>query len=146
MFKEIVVAFDGSEHAEVAVQTACDIAKKYDAHLHLVHVLEIYDQSVAVGASGMVIPVQQDTLEDSGQQMADRATQIAKEAGVSPTSSEVRRGPPADAIVSVAEDRDADLIVSGRRGLGNLTGALLGSVTQAVASRADCAVLTVKKR
>jgi nucleotide-binding universal stress UspA family protein len=145
MFKEIVVAFDGSEHAETAVQTACDIATKYDARLHIVHVPEVYDQSVPVGASGVVIPIEQETLEDNGKQLVERANEIAKEAGVSPASSEIRPGPPADAIVSVAEERHADLIVSGRRGLGNLTGALLGSVTQAVASRADCAVLTVKK-
>jgi nucleotide-binding universal stress UspA family protein len=145
MFKEIVVAFDGSEHAEAAVRTACDVAKRYDARLHLVHVPELYDQSVAVAASGMAMPVRPETLEDMGERMVERGTRIAKEAGVSPASTDIRPGPPADAIVSAAEDQHADLIVSGRRGLGNLTGALLGSVTQAIASRADCAVLTVKK-
>lgn len=57
MFKEIVVAFDGSHHAEAAVLTVCDLAEKYDANLHVIHVPESKEQAVAVGASAVVLPI-----------------------------------------------------------------------------------------
>lgn len=144
MFKEIVVAFDGSEHAEAAVAVACDVAKKYDAKLHIVHVPELYDQAIAMGASAIVIPVNEDALQESGESMIDRAKELARKAGHAPASTEILAAPAAEAIISFAERMNADLIVSGRRGLGNLTGLLLGSVSQQLTSSAECAVLTVK--
>lgn len=144
MFNEIVVAFDGSDHSEAAVRTASDLSKKYDANLHVVHVPELYDQGIALGASAVVIPVSEEALQESGQSMLERAGKIANDAGVQLASSEVRTAPAGDAIISFAEEKGASLIVSGRRGLGNLRGLLLGSVSQQVASSADCAVLTVK--
>ncbi|MEN8952370.1 universal stress protein [Planktotalea arctica] len=53
MFKKIVVAFDGSHHAEATVLTACNLAEKYDANLHVVHVPESKEQAMAVGASAV---------------------------------------------------------------------------------------------
>jgi nucleotide-binding universal stress UspA family protein len=144
MFKEIVVAVDGSDQAENALRTACDITLKYEARLHLVHVPEVYDQAMAVGSAAVVLPVHEDTLAESGQRIMERAVEIAEGAGVTPATSDICAGPAAPAILSVADDRNADLIVSGRRGWGNLMGALLGSVSQSIASGAECAVLTVK--
>jgi len=62
MFKDIVVAFDGSHHAEAAVLTACDMADKYSAKLHVVHVPEAHDQAMAVGASAVVLPLDAEAL------------------------------------------------------------------------------------
>lgn len=56
----------------------------------------------------------------------------------------LREGDPATAILSVAKEEKADLIVLGRRGLGDLAGLLLGSVSHKVTHLADCACLTVK--
>ena len=144
MFNEIVVAFDGSNHAETAVTVACDVAEKYDAKLHIVHVPELYDQAVAMGASAVVIPVKEEALQESGQSMIERAKEIADKAGQTPVSTEILAAPAGEAIISFAERKNADLIVSGRRGLGNLTGLLLGSVSQQLTASAECAVLTVK--
>lgn len=144
MFNEIVVAFDGSNHSEQAMNVACDVAGKYDANLHIVHVPELYDQGVAVGSSAVVIPVREDDLRESGETMIKRAQELANDAGKTPVSTEILAAPAAEAIISFAHDKDADLIVSGRRGLGNLRGLLMGSVSQQLASSADCAVLTVK--
>ena len=149
MFKEIVTAFDGSEHSELAVKAACSVAEKYDANLHIVHVPEVYDEAVTMGASGMgaagvVLPVRVETFQESGKSMIARATELAEKAGRPPVSKEILAAPAADAIISFAEKKNADLIVSGRRGLGNLKGIILGSVSQQLASSADCAVLTVK--
>ena len=144
MFNEIVVAFDGSEHSELAVRAACSLAEKYDANLHIVHAPEVYDQAVAMGASAVVLPVSEESLQESGESMISRAVALAEEAGRPAVSTEILAAPAADAIISFAEKKNAELIVSGRRGLGNLKGMILGSVSQQLASSAECAVLTVK--
>jgi nucleotide-binding universal stress UspA family protein len=144
MFKEIVVAFDGSDHAESAILTACDMADRYSAKLHVVHVPEVHDQAIAMGASAVVLPVDEDTLQESGQTIIKRAEQLAKGAGHIFSSTDILSGAPGDAILISAKERGADLIVSGRRGHGQLKGILMGSVSQKIASGADCAVLTVK--
>lgn len=144
MFNEIIVAFDGSEHSELAVKAACSVAGKYDAKLHIVHVPEVYDQAVAMGSSAVMIPVREETLQESGKSMIARAVELAEGAGRPPVSTEVLAAPAAEAILSFAKEKNADLIVSGRRGLGNLQGLIMGSVSQQLASSADCAVLTVK--
>jgi nucleotide-binding universal stress UspA family protein len=56
----------------------------------------------------------------------------------------VKRGQPARTIVSTAEEVQADAIVLGSRGLGDVSGLLLGSVSHKVASLAKCNVITVK--
>jgi nucleotide-binding universal stress UspA family protein len=53
-------------------------------------------------------------------------------------------GDPASTIVRVSEDLEADLIVMGRRGRGDLGGLLLGSVSHKVGHLAACAVMTVR--
>jgi len=58
--------------------------------------------------------------------------------------TEVLSGPPAEAVLSVADTRQVDLIVMGTRGLGRLTGALVGSQSQKVVSHAHCPVLLVR--
>jgi len=56
----------------------------------------------------------------------------------------VLEGPPAEAILNVAETREIDLIVMGTRGLGRFTGMLLGSQSQKVVSHASCPVTLVR--
>jgi nucleotide-binding universal stress UspA family protein len=58
--------------------------------------------------------------------------------------AEIMEGPPADAILRVAETRGSDLIVMGSRGLGQITGLLLGSQSQKVVNHAPCPVLIVR--
>jgi nucleotide-binding universal stress UspA family protein len=60
------------------------------------------------------------------------------------TITEVLEGPPADAILRVAEARNVDLIVMGARGLGSLGSLLLGSVSQKVLAHATCPVMIVR--
>lgn len=57
---------------------------------------------------------------------------------------EVLEGPPAEAILNVANVREIDLIVMGTRGLGRLAGALLGSQSQKVVAHASCPVLLAR--
>ncbi len=144
MFNEIIVAFDGSDYSESALLVACDLAAKYKANLHVVHVPELYQPTAGIAGTAVGVLSQEDALQQAGEVTIKRAETLAKEAGQSLSSTLLLAGPTAQAILEVAHTKGADLIVSGRRGLSNLKGMLIGSVSQQLASDADCAVLTVK--
>ncbi len=141
----IVVATDGSDHARKAVELASDIAEKYDAKLVLLNVLirgrKLHEnmrsmlaaavQSPAANISmsmDMVVLENIDALRQQfhavGQSILDRGEKIAQEKGVKDIHAEIRDGDPAHQILECAEHADADLIVLGSRGLGDLGGFL----------------------
>jgi nucleotide-binding universal stress UspA family protein len=76
-------------------------------------------------------------------QVLDRAVQRARSAGVSVVEGRIGWGDPAEVIIEAAQRLQADSIVMGRRGLGRLQGLLLGSVSQKVATHAQCVVILV---
>jgi nucleotide-binding universal stress UspA family protein len=69
---------------------------------------------------------------------------VARQRKVPSVRTVLRQGDPATAILNIASEEQADLIVMGRRGLGDLAGLLLGSVSHNVTQLAECACLTVK--
>jgi nucleotide-binding universal stress UspA family protein len=79
-----------------------------------------------------------------GERFIEAAARRARENSVRRVRTLLKDGDPAAAILRAADDEAADLIVLGRRGLGDLAGLLLGSVSHKVAHLASCACLTVK--
>jgi nucleotide-binding universal stress UspA family protein len=79
-----------------------------------------------------------------GKRLMSDARASAKVKGVQTVRTITRAGDPAREILSVASEEQADLLVMGRRGLGDLAGLVLGSVSRRVTQRAGCACLTVK--
>jgi nucleotide-binding universal stress UspA family protein len=79
-----------------------------------------------------------------GEQLLSGAVSRARDQGVPRARSLLREGDPARAILAAARDEAVDLVVMGRRGVGDLAGLLLGSVSHKVAHLADCACLTVR--
>ena len=173
MISNIVIATDGSSSAQNAVDTAIDLAKKYDAKLTLVHVLthdhpsaeirrmlevEHLEEPIPVqenksggisSAVGRLLKAGIDSKEYRavtvlGEQIINTASKKAKKAGVKDIKAVVRDGDYANSILEVANSTDADLIVVGRRGLSKLKGFVTGSVSHKVSQRANCSVLTVK--
>jgi nucleotide-binding universal stress UspA family protein len=96
---------------------------------------EDYSESAAASAT---------IYQELGERLVEGAKWQAQSAGVAKVTSLVEDGDPAHRIVEVAEREGVDLIVMGRRGLGDLKGLLLGSVTHKVAQAARCACLTVE--
>ena len=82
--------------------------------------------------------------ETGWQHIAAKARQVLEKNGVEQVSTQVIDGKPAENIISAAEHEKADLIVMGRRGLGDIAGLLMGSVSHKVTHLAECACLTVK--
>ena len=147
MIKTILVATDGSGHAKKAIDLAADIAGKYNA------LEEKFDElrkaflemvSVSYEAGPMSITVPDDVLNDVGNLILDNARQRAESKGVKDVSAHIADGSPADTIIAAAEKENADMIVLGSRGLGNISGLLMGSVSHKVSHLSDRTCVTVK--
>ncbi|MEM8728627.1 MAG: universal stress protein [Pseudomonadota bacterium] len=147
MFQTIVVGVDGSEPSDKALRMACDLARKYDAILHLVHSPQqeatVFASAAVVGLPAVADIPTQVSLDALGQAILSQAKAIAAECGRPDVHTHLLQGDPGDEIVECAVRVDADLIVTGRLGLGNLAGLVLGSTTQRIMHDAKCAVLTV---
>ncbi len=87
--------------------------------------------------------ISQRTICELSEYIVDRARREAKEAGAKTIETSVEVGNPADKIVSYAKQQDADLIVIGRRGFGQIKSLLVGSTSQKVTLLAPCSCLTV---
>ena len=145
MFGSMVVGTDGSETAEEAVKQAMELAKTVGATVHLVSAYEPVPegrlreerQQVPEDLQWMVNPREDvdATLEE--------AAKALKEAGVG-VEIHAREGDPADAILDVAEEQDADLIVVGNKGMTGAKRFLLGSVPNKVSHHAPCSVMIIR--
>jgi nucleotide-binding universal stress UspA family protein len=133
----IVVGTDGSERAERAVDRAGEIAKSLDVK---VHVVSAYSKSSdpLLGASGH----EENEKRTRAGHYVDRARRRLARIGVE-SETHVWPGEPADALVRVADEQLAQIIVLGNRGM---TGArrMLGSVPNRVSHHAPCDVLIVR--
>ncbi|MEX0758642.1 MAG: universal stress protein, partial [Tistlia sp.] len=83
-------------------------------------------------------------LDEYTEAIIGKAKDVAEAAGLRGVRAEVRTGNPARSIVEYAERHKVDCIVLGSRGIGDIGGVLLGSVSFKVASLAKCTVVTVK--
>lgn len=147
MFKNIVVGIDGSESSENALRLACDLAQKYESEIHLVHTPHPQTVAFALGATtgyhaATTMPSTEE-IEAACNEILNTANALAGEYDQKITKTYTERGNTADNIIACADQCGADLIVTGRRGLGNLGSLVLGSTTQRVNHLAKCACLSV---
>lgn len=139
--KRLLIATDGSATSSAAVDEGIDLARELDAQILFVYVKT--PPSDLLGS-----PFYQRRLTHAGSE-ARRAVDAAMEkAFVEDVDAdwEILQGDPAAEILALARERDADLIVVGSRGLGGVTGALLGSVSNRVVHEADRPVLIARVR
>lgn len=174
MIKTILVPVDGSEHAGKAVEIAGDLAGKYDASITLLHVTlhgeapanlrrmaeiehlveapEISSPAALNIPAGTASALRENeerreshaVFEALGNGILRRAEQVGRDHGATRIKKLLVEGDPTDQIIKHAEQEDADLIVMGSRGLSEIKGLLMGSVSHKVASLARCTCITVK--
>ena len=138
MFKNIVLAFDGSEYSHKALRCAKSLAERFEANLWLVHVFSNpsdllgytdYEKLFAKRKSAA-----QAVLDDARRKLGSTSFTV---------QDELREGSESESILKVAKNREADLIVMGTRGLGAVKGFLVGSVSRKVIHYAACPVMVV---
>ncbi len=147
MYQNICVAVDGSEMSFRAVDSAARLANKLDAKLIILHVIrnmKIPAELKRFVKQNSMDRLRQEALEGAGKEIIDHATNIVNKAGVSEFACEILQGDPAKALVEGAARHNGDLLVVGTRGLGQVEGMLIGSISRKVTSISDIAVLVVK--
>ncbi|MEJ2271993.1 MAG: universal stress protein [Candidatus Bathyarchaeota archaeon] len=148
MIKKILVAIDGSQSADNALDFSLDLAKKYSAEVLIVSVIDSPEPSLT--AKGMFYAP--NTTEDYLKRLRKFHNKILLDARnkskkINPklkVSTRLLRGRPADRIVEIAKEMAFDLIVVGNRGLGGIKEFILGSVSDRIADHASSPVLIVK--
>jgi nucleotide-binding universal stress UspA family protein len=147
VFASILVGTDGSDTASTAVRQAIALALDLKARLQIVSAYEptaaeqrlLLERTQVPGDIEWTVNPRSDVLE-----LLDRAGSEARRAGVAAVETFARQGDAADAILDVAEEQSADLIVVGNKGMTGAKRFLLGSVPNKVSHHAPCSVLIVR--
>ena len=145
MFRSIVVGTDGSDTATRAVSEAIDMAKAIGATLELVSAYApVPEQRLRAERRDAPADVQWsiNPRQEVEAALTD-AADLAREAGVS-VNTYARQSDPADAILDVAEEQNAEMIIVGNKGMTGAKRFLLGSVPDKISHHAPCSVLIIR--
>ena len=151
MDKKFLVAVDGSDHGWKALDLAADLSRSSDAQLIIVHVVP---HEPTPSGLQQLADVEGISVEESsaryhyglslGDAITTEAASRAREKGLSKIETRVAEGSPAQEIVSMAEREEADMLFIGSRGVSDLKGLFLGSVSHKVMHLAPCTCVSVK--
>jgi nucleotide-binding universal stress UspA family protein len=144
MFKNIVVALDGSECSGQALEVALNLAKSEGARLGVCSVVDpVMIAGTAPAAPAMEI-VYRD-MEADAQLLVSDAVSKAQQRGLT-ASGETRSGVAAFQILSFAKEAGADAIVMGTHGRGGLRRLVMGSVAETVLRESPVPVVIVREQ
>ncbi len=150
MVRTILVPTDGSDHADKAVAFAGDIAPKYSATVILLHVLSdpgsgrMPNEMRQLARLEHIRITEHDIRQAGATELLHNAESQAREHGAAKIQQVIEEGDPSRSILASAEAHGADLIVMGSRGLGDLQGLLLGSVSHKIGHLAKWTCITVR--
>ena len=142
LFRIILVPVDFSNDSAKALRYAVELARRFEAKVHLLHSYPVHIGGIA--PYGMVVPegFERDCRDAAARHLDQWADRVSAEGA--PVEVTVTPIFACEAIVKVAREIDADLIVMGTRGLTGLKHVLLGSVAERTIRVAPCPVLTVR--
>ena len=145
LFASIVVGTDGSSTASEAVRQATELARSLGAKVYLVSAYEPVPEG-RLRDEREQVPEDLQWMVNPREDVEDTLSQGAgafEGAGIE-VETLAREGDPADAILDVAEEKDADLIVVGNKGMTGAKRFLLGSVPNKVSHHAPCSVMIIR--
>ena len=145
--RSILAPTDFSRHSERAVRLACDMAERFGADLHLLHILP--DVIVPVGPDpALITTVPPEYYADTEAQSMTSLEKVVQPGWGQPASVDyaVRWGDAVEAIVGYATEHGIDLVVVATHGRTGLSHMLLGSVAEKIVRTAPCPVLTIRER
>jgi nucleotide-binding universal stress UspA family protein len=140
MYDRVLLPTDGSEAAEAAAKHAYSHADRYDAELHVLHVVP-EDESASIVGHG---DERLDTLEVRGREAITPLVKEATARGLSVTSA-IEFGTPYREILAYADERDVDLVVMSTHGRSGVGRVVMGSVTERVIRVGETPVVAVQR-
>jgi nucleotide-binding universal stress UspA family protein len=144
MIKSILVPIDGSEHSAKALTLAVDIAEKYDATLSVLFVSshKMMEDLRNYTAHEFNSKDDNDVSEEIGKRTINRMiNKLKTNVVIKPV---VLFGDPAAQIVEYSKDNNIDMVVMGNRGLSDIKGMMMGSVSRRVRRLVNCAFVSIK--
>jgi nucleotide-binding universal stress UspA family protein len=148
MYKNILVATDGSKLSNQAVKTAVGMAKQLGAKLVAAYVMPEYPSQVfAEGAAFTQYVTPNQFLQEQrshAREVLEGVQSMAAKAGVSADTEAIQKRTPYEGIIAAAKRRKCDLIVMASHGRRGLAGMILGSETQKVLTHSKVPVLVVR--
>ena len=143
LFDKILLATDGSKSSLKAARVAVEMARTYNAELIVVHVVDDAILEEVARGFGKTVEEAGRVLEENGRKYMQEVERMAKEQWVK-TDLVMPHGTPHEALLEVAEEKKAALIVMGKIGRRGPRRILMGSVTERVVDLAEVPVLVVK--
>jgi universal stress protein A len=147
--KKILVPLDFSPTSLAAVETALELAARFDASLELVHVWEpppIYGPDALVaGGMSLYMELEEHRRRAAKKEMENLVARL-EQRGLRGIRTHVERGPPAPVILDVATKGGFDLVVMGTHGRTGVSRFFMGSVAEKVVRLSPIPVLTVRHR
>jgi nucleotide-binding universal stress UspA family protein len=140
MFKKILVAYDGSEGAKLALRKAVEIVNAAKAEIHIVAVGRIPEYAETVSE----VEEEKEQAQSYYSKIMEEAANQLKQQGFAP-NVHIDFGKPADTILRIAEDLRVDLLVLGTHPHSALRRRVLGATTDKVIDHAHCSVLVIRK-
>lgn len=140
MFKKILVAYDGSEGAKLALGKASEISKAAKAEIHIVAVGRIPEYAETVSE----VEEEKEQAKSYYSKIMEEAANKLKQQGFTP-SVHIDFGKPADTILRIAEDLRVDLLVLGTHPHSVVRRRVLGATVDKVIDHAHCSVLVIRK-
>jgi nucleotide-binding universal stress UspA family protein len=141
--KTILVPSDFSDCSDEALRYALELARRFDARIHLLHVVQD-PITQPWAAEGFSVPVFE-VVEQWQKQAEERLRAAVPEADRARVTVVSVVASPYAEILDYAGAHDVDLIVMGTHGRGGVSHMLLGSIAERVVRRAPCPVLTVRR-
>lgn len=147
MFTTILAPVDGTPASQKALTVARDLAEKYGAKITLMHVLplpmlELLSYRTPMAGADLLPQQVEERLRHDSDHILEQARELVGAENLATSRAEL--GHPAQLIVETAEQQGFSLVVMGSRGLGRLSGYIMGSVSEYVVSHCHVPVLVVK--
>ena len=152
MFKKILVAADGSDHANQAVEVAASLSEKFGSKLTVLHIMphagshQIPDELKVFAKVEHLSVNEAEILRSVATAIVERAKDKATSCGAKDVQTAIEIGDAATNIIAYCDNHGIDTVVMGRRGLSDLKGLFLGSVSHKVAQKTECACLTIGRK
>lgn len=139
-YQNILVAIDGSEHSERAFDEAVEAAKRYDAKLNVISIINDSELSTSAFSFSKIYAAEKEQIEKEMLKKVHDASRKELD-NVEPF---VELGSPKEKIVEFAKDNEIDMIFLGATGKGEIRLSRIGSTAAYVVNHAPCSVTVIR--